>query len=228
MFCRNDEPEYPVALKGLSGMPSVLYYKGNVKILNQYKSMAVIGTRSPSEEGRKLAFSAGRILAEEKVNLVNGLALGCDTEAIRGALAVGGKCIAILPGGLDQIVPKSNQRLAEEILEKGGCLLSEYPAGTLPKRYTFVERDRLQSGVSQCVLVIEAQEGSGTMHTADFATQQRRRLACYGHELLGLSSGNLLLEKSGRAGVIKNTRDLYGLLMDVKNEQQYEQMTLKF
>lgn len=228
LFCRKVDSEYPIDLKGISGMPSILYYRGNIRLLNQYKSIAVIGTRSPSDTGRELAYAAGKIIAEEKINLVNGLALGCDTEAIKGALAANGKCIAVLPGGLDQIVPKSNLHLAEEILEKGGCLLSEYPIGTIPKRYTFVERDRLQSGVSQCILVVESQEGSGTMHTAKFAMQQRKRLACYAHELLNISSGNLLLEKSEKTGVIKNAEDLYSMIQEVKDDEQYEQITLPF
>lgn len=83
----------------------------------------------------------------------------------------------VLPCGINEIYPKSNQWIAEEVLKQGGCLISEYPEGTRPEKYRFVQRDRLQSGMSQGVLVVEAMEKSGTMHTAEYAKKQNRRLA---------------------------------------------------
>lgn len=227
-YCTKQDLCYPRNLKSIANIPPILYYKGNISILNERKNVAVVGTRNPSAEGARLSFETGRAVAREDMNLVNGLALGCDTEALRGALSAGGKCIVILPAGIDQIVPKSNQKLAEEIVDSGGCLISEYPIGTSPRKYAYVERDRLQSGVSQCVLVVEAKEGSGTMHTADYAIRQYRRLYCYAYELMKYSSGNKLLESSGNAQVIREKGDLSRILYEIKQEKEFEQMELQF
>lgn len=98
---------------------SVIYYKGNISLINATKNIAVIGTRKISDRGRKLAYETGCILAKRKITLVNGLALGCDAEAIKGALSEGGKCIAVMPCGLEQVQPRLNYRLAEQIHGKG-------------------------------------------------------------------------------------------------------------
>jgi DNA processing protein len=226
--CNVEYEYYPSALKSLQAMPRMLYYKGAIEIINRNKNVAVIGTRQSSESGMRLSYEAGRTVGELGLNLVNGLALGCDTEAIKGALSVGGKCIAIMPCGLDQIQPKSNRKLAEEILDQGGCLLSEYPAGTGIEKYRYVERDRIQSGISQGVLVIEAEEKSGTMHTANAAIRQNKRLACYYHELLKHSSGNKYLESSGKAEVLKTKTDMEDFLERVLQGEQFEQLSFHF
>lgn len=227
--CRKDEEQYPRILRQLSGMPPVLYYKGNIGILNQQKSIALIGTRTPSAAGRKLSYESGRKIGSAKINLVNGLALGCDAEALKGALAEGGKCVAVMPCGLDEIVPKANRRLAEEILEKGGCLISEYPPGTKVQKYSYVQRDRLQSGVSREVVIVEAELKSGTMHTAEFAMKQHKRLSCFYYKLLELHSGNRYLEDTGKAQVLKSLKDMDILIANVLAEEErgYEQLTLE-
>jgi DNA processing protein len=141
--------------------------------------MAVIGSRQISEKGILKALNTGRILAGMGITVVNGLALGCDTYALKGALSIGGKCIAVMPCGLDQIVPKSNYRLARTILENGGLLITEYPTGTKLEKYMYVERDRLQSAVSDAVIVIEATPRSGTMYTVKAAQKQGKPIACW-------------------------------------------------
>ncbi len=153
--CTAEDSCYPLELKRAGKIPPVIYYKGNILAVNERKNIAVIGSRKASEEGIRLSYETGKLVADRKMNLVNGLALGCDTEAIKGALSVGGICIAIMPCGLDEIQPSSNRRLAEQILETGGCLISEYPIGTKVEKYRYVERDRLQSGISQAVLIVE-------------------------------------------------------------------------
>lgn len=228
-ICKRDEEQYPRILRQMSGMPSVLYYKGNIGILNQQKSIALIGTRTPSDAGKTLSYESGRRIGTANINLVNGLALGCDTEALKGALAAGGKCVAVMPCGLDEIIPKANQRLAEEILEKGGCLISEYPPGTKVQKYSYVQRDRLQSGVSREVVIVEAELKSGTMHTAEFAMRQHKRLACFYYKMLELHSGNRYLEDTGKAQVLKSLEDMDVLIANVlaENEDEYEQLTLE-
>ena len=131
-----------------------------------------------------------------------------------------------MPCGLDNIQPKNNRNLADEIIAKGGCLLSEYPVGTEIKKYNYVERDRLQSGISQGVIVIEADRNSGTMHTADFAVSQYKRLACYYHRLLGNATGNKYLEDSADAKVIRQLSNLEEFANDILHEEQYEQLSL--
>ena len=226
--CREDEPIYPKDLKTLKDYPRILYYKGNIEILNQQKSVAVIGSRKISESGGKLSYMAGTIVGKKGFNLVNGLALGCDTEALKGALAVGGKCVVILPCGINEIYPKSNEKLADKILSQGGCLISEYPEGTRPDKFRFVQRDRLQSGIAQGILVVEALEKSGTMHTVEYARRQKRRLACYYHGLLKYSTGNSKLEDLYKANIIKTNDDLEHYLETLSEEDQYTQLKFDF
>lgn len=153
---------------------------------------------------------------------------GCDAEALKGALAAGGKCAVVLPCGINEIYPKSNQWIAEEVLKQGGCLISEYPEGTRPEKYRFVQRDRLQSGMSQGVLVVEAMEKSGTMHTAEYAKKQNRRLACYYHGLLKYSTGNNVLENLYQAAVIKTNEDLENYLCEIADIEEYTQLSFDF
>ena len=102
-ICRVDETNYPHDLKKIKDRPEVLYYRGNIDILNEHKSIAVVGSRKISAVGAKLAYNAGSIIGKNGFNLVNGLALGCDAEALKGALAAGGKCAVVLPCGMKYI-----------------------------------------------------------------------------------------------------------------------------
>lgn len=227
-YCTRDNSNYPIELNNIKNPPAVIYYKGNIEIANKYKNIAVIGSRNCSLYGEKLSYDTGKYIAKENINVVNGLALGCDKAALRGALDNNGKCIVWLPCGLDNIQPKSNQKLAEEIINNGGCLLSEYAVGTPLKKYNYVERDRLQSGISQGVIVIEADKNSGTMHTVDFAIGQYKRLASYYYKLLENSTGNKYLEESAKAKIIKQFSHLEEFVKEIKEEKTYEQMTLQF
>lgn len=221
----SDNPHYPKGMRKNIKKP-ILYCKGNIALVNALKNVAVIGARKASENGLKSAHETGRILAERQVTLVNGLALGCDTEAMKGALSVGGKCIAVMPCGLDQVYPKSNYCLAEKILDNGGCLISEYPVGNIVKKYQYVERDKIQSEISDGVIIIEADENSGTMHTDDFTIKQYKRLACYYYKLMDLAKGNQLLENTGKATILKSIEDTKSFIDTVEMEQEFQQLTL--
>ncbi len=227
LSCPKGDRRFPTALRELQGMPQMLYYKGNIEVINQRKNIAIVGSRESSEKGRNLSYDAGRMGADAGMSGVNGLALGCDTAAIKGALSVGGKCIVIMPCGLDQIVPKSNESLADEILRNGGCILSEYPQGAVLQKYQYIQRDRLQSGISQAVLVVETEEKSGTMHTVDFAMRQYKRLACYASKILELSSGNRCMEKNKNIVVLQSETDTQEFLKTVLEEPRYEQLALR-
>ena len=216
---------YPKRLSSILRPPLRLYYRGAIDIFNQNCSIAVIGSRHVSERGIEYAYQMGYELGQRGINVVNGLALGCDTHALRGALAAGGTCAAVMPCGLDQIVPQSNTELADKLLSGGGCLLSAYPVQTPVQRYQYVERDRLQSGISDGVLVIEAACDSGTMHTVKYAMKQGRRLACLDSKMVRNASGNRWLEEQKGVHVIVDFDDLNRFIADIHNDTFYRQIT---
>lgn len=172
---------YPDRLRNIPDPPAILYVKGNVSGLHASKCLAVVGTREPTTYGEAVA----RKLAASAVDLgfiiVSGLAHGCDTLGHEGCLDAGGIGVAAMAHGLDKVYPAANRGLASRLLENGGCLVSEYPVGVTPTRTAFAERDRIQSGLSDAVFVVETAVKGGTMHTVRFARKQKRALACIDH-----------------------------------------------
>ncbi|SDF49264.1 DNA processing protein [Terriglobus roseus] len=166
-------PEYPDRLREIYDPPAVLWYRGDVSILAE-PGIAVVGTRHPSVYGAGMAQMLSRELAARGMVILSGMARGVDTEAHKGALDGRGKTVAVWGTGIDVIYPKENKRLAEQILMYGGCILSEYPLGTFPAPQNFPVRNRILSGMSVGVLVIEAAEHSGTRITARCAMEQNR------------------------------------------------------
>ncbi|MEZ3447350.1 MAG: DNA-protecting protein DprA [Lachnospiraceae bacterium] len=220
------EGDYPDRLASIAKPPQELYYRGGIDTLNQRRNVAVIGSRHVSGLGREAAYRIGYVLGRRGIGVMNGLALGCDTYALRGALAAEGKCAAVMPCGLEQIVPYANTGLAERLLSCGGCLLSEYPPHTPVRRYQYVERDRLQSGISDGVIVIEAECDSGTMHTVRYAISQGRHLACIDSRLVRYSSGNRWLEGQIGVRVIRDMAGLDGFIADIQSDIVYRQVNL--
>jgi len=220
------EDQYPVQLLSISKPPARLYYKGNIDIINQKHNIAVIGSRRMSRRGIELASWIGYEMGRRGINVVNGLAIGCDTYALRGALSAGGTCAVVMPCGLDQIVPYSNSCLAQKLLLDGGCLISAYPVWTPVRRYQYVERDCLQSGISDGVLVIEAECDSGTMHTVRYAIKQGKRLACIDSRMVNYSSGNRWLEDQNGVHVIQNRIDLNRFVDEIGSQVIYRQVSL--
>ena len=201
---------FPLLLKklvdsnGKDISPIILNYKGDIDKLNkcQKKSVAIVGTRKPTQEGVEACRYYSQYFAERGYNIVSGLALGCDTVAHQGALSVHGMTTAILAHGLQMISPKANELLSRQILDNGGLLLSEYFVGSPAYSTYFVERDRLQAGLSFATIVIQAGIKSGTMHAARTAINNNRILACvrYKDEVLWNSEklqGNNLLINQG-------------------------------
>ena len=153
---------------GKEDPPLLIWYRGNISIA-KLPGIAVIGTREPTDDGIKAGMHLAGEFAKRNFNIVSGLAFGCDSCGHQGALDALGKTTAILANGLDteSIYPRENQQLAEDIVDNGGLLLSEYCIGTIVNRYSLVARDRLQAGLSNATLVIQTGVKGGTMHAAN-------------------------------------------------------------
>jgi DNA processing protein len=168
-------PEYPERLREIYDPPPVLWVRGNIKLLTR-PSIAVVGTRHPTPYGTGVAEMLARDLAARRLLIVSGMARGIDSCAHKGALAARMPTVAVWGTGIDVIYPKENKKLAEEILATGGAIVSELPMGTFPAPQNFPRRNRILSGLSIAVLVVEAAENSGTRVTARCAEDQNRDL----------------------------------------------------
>ena len=167
--------EYPERLREIYDPPPVLWVRGDVKLLSR-PSIAVVGTRHPTPYGTGMAEMLSRDLAARRLLIVSGMARGIDACAHKGALAARMPTVAVWGTGIDVVYPKENRKLAEEILATGGAIVSEVPMGTFPAPQNFPRRNRILSGVSIAVLVVEAAENSGTRVTARCAAEQNRDL----------------------------------------------------
>ena len=168
-------PEYPELLREIYDPPPVLWVRGDVRLLSR-PSIAVVGTRHPTPYGTGVAEMLSRDLAARRLLIVSGMARGIDSCAHRGALAARMPTVAVWGTGIDVVYPKENKKLAEEILATGGAIVSEVPMGTFPAPQNFPRRNRILSGLSVAVLVVEAGENSGTRVTARCASEQNRDL----------------------------------------------------
>jgi DNA processing protein len=183
-----DDPKYPFLLKELYNPPYALFYRGDPDILRM-DCIGVVGTRRATGSGRKIALEFSKEIAENQFCVVSGLAFGIDAAAHTGALSARnddgswGKTVAILGSGPDVIRPSLNGRLAAQILEKGGCIASEYPPEEEPKKWYYPQRNRIISGLSKAITVIEAPPASGALITADFAIEQNRDLYFHARSL---------------------------------------------
>jgi DNA processing protein len=164
------DKRYPESLKDIDDPPALLYARGDLTLLNQ-KSFGIVGSRRCTPYGRKMADRFSGALAQRGEVIVSGLAYGVDAAAHQAALAIGGKTIAVLGNGIDHEYPAENAELQHSIAEKG-LIISEYPMGQLPKAYQFPERNRIISGLSDRLLVVEAAERSGSLITAQMALEQ--------------------------------------------------------
>lgn len=192
------DDDYPESLRNISNSPVILYAKGNLDLLKNEKIVACVGTRKPSEHTLKRIKESIEIMAKSNIVIASGLALGVDAFSHQYSINNGAKTIAILGNGLERIYPKENNKLANEILQKDGLLISEYPPKSNIQKSNFIERNRLISGISKGVIVFEAEEKSGTMHTAKFALKQNKKIYCPISETVN-SSGIVKLIESKSA-----------------------------
>lgn len=170
------DKDYPEPLKSIKNPPKTVYCRG--ELLAKENCFAIVGSRLCSPYGKQVASEIAGSLAQAGLTIVSGLAPGIDTSAHWAAVERGKRTIAVLGTGIDNktIYPKSNLGLAEEILKTGGCLISEYPEGSRGTKFTFPQRNRIISGLSKGILVVEAKEKSGALITAEWARIQGRKI----------------------------------------------------
>ena len=168
-----EDKEYPQNLISIYNPPICLYIRGNKQIFKT-KSIGIIGCRECTIYGKEIAQKFSYNLAMNKFNIVSGLAKGIDSDAHLGATYAKGITTAVLGNGLDTIYPRENYYLVEKILRNNGAIISEYPLGTKPEKMNFPARNRIISGISEGLLVVEAKKKSGTLITVDFALEQGR------------------------------------------------------
>ena len=168
-----EEEEYPSYLREIYNPPICIYIKGNKNIFRN-KSIGIIGCRECTQYGKEIAQKFSYELARNKINIVSGLARGIDSFAHLGATYSKGLTTAVMGNGIDIVYPKENYYLVQKILNTNGAIISEYPIGTKPEKMNFPARNRIISGISNGLLVVEAKKKSGTLITVDFALEQGR------------------------------------------------------
>jgi len=206
-FLTIKDADYPHNLVDLDSAPPVLYIKGNLEPSDS-NSVAIVGTRKMTFYGKEVTEKFTKELSNLGITIVSGLALGVDACAHKACLDEGGRTIAVLASGLDIITPGSNTALAKRIVEGRGALVSEYPLGHPPLRTNFASRNRIISGLSRAVLVIEGAQQSGTLLTASAAAEQGRPVfAVPGQITSPMSAAPLFLIESG-AKMATNVMDI--------------------
>jgi DNA processing protein len=203
-----DDGSYPALLREIADPPITLYVRGDWRACFDQPCVGVIGSRMCSTYGENASEMLSRDLASRGITVVSGLARGIDTAAHRGAISGKGRTIAVMGTGIDGVYPKENNRLVQEILDSGGCLVSQFPLGTPPLRDNFPYRNRIISGSSLGVLIVEASERSGSLITARLAMEQNREvMAVPGNITSANSFGTNYLIKAG-AKLVQQWQDV--------------------
>lgn len=219
-----NDSDFPVRLRTIPTPPKTIYYTGSSPASwQQKKSIAIVGSRAITPYGRVVTGQLARELAEQGIVLVSGLAIGVDCIAQSAAVEAGGIVVAVLPTSLDNIYPASNRQLANRIIETGGTLITEYAAATPGFKANFIARNRLVSGLADALLITEAAEKSGTMHTARFALEQGRDvLVVPGNITSPTSSGCNNLIKAGAQPITCVQDVLNALNIESAGKQTYK------
>lgn len=207
-------PDFPHVLRDIPSRPKQLYWQGVAPgDLMRLPRVAIVGNRKISAYGQQSTRELASKLAEQGIVIISGLAMGVDEMALISALEADGRCIAVLPGPLDNIVPVSNRRLAQQILDNDGALISEYAPGEVVQRQNFIARNRLMSGLADAVLITEAGEKSGSLYTARFAIDQGREVMAVPGSIYGPQSvGANTLIKTGHASAVTSLNDVLNIL----------------
>jgi DNA processing protein len=201
------ERAYPDGLRHIYDPPLTLYFRGRLP-KKEYTLIAIVGTRFPSGGARKAAFSLGFELGAMGIGVVSGLAHGIDREAHEGCVDAKGISVAVLGSGINLVYPAASKKTAAEILERGGCIVSEYPPGTPALKYNFPARNRIISGLSRGVVVIQAPERSGALITAEYALEQGRELFVHAAGIEGSAGAGTRSLADAGAPVIERACDV--------------------
>ena len=206
-ICIEDD-KYPEKLKNIYNPPLLLFYKGDLSVINSNLNIAMVGSRKPTSYGINCARNISYELSQKGINIISGLAMGIDSYSHRGCILGNGKTIGVLASSVDNVTPKSSRALAEDILNDGGLIISEYNTGSVVSRGNFPARNRIISGLSDGVIVVEAGEKSGALITADLALDQGRNVfAVPGNINSYMSRGCHKLIKEG-AKLVENIDDI--------------------
>lgn len=199
--------EYPNKLNYIYDKPIALFVKGNKKLLNK-ESIAIVGCRQCSEYGKKVAYNLSLELAQEGKCIVSGLAKGIDKYAHLGALNSTGNTIAVMGSGIDIVYPSENRKIYEKILSNNGLVVSEYIIGTKPEKFNFPARNRIISGLSDGIVIVEARKKSGALITAEFGIEHGKEVFAVPGNIDSLNSmGTNELIKQG-AILVTNSKDI--------------------
>ena len=224
------DEDFPQKLKNIDDNPVIIYSKGDYNNLND-KGVAIIGSRNPSLHGVNVSYKISSILSQKNYTIVSGLANGCDTFAHLGSLDTYGKTIAVMPCGLDMVYPNNNCDLFKRIINNNGCVISEYPPGQTVSKYRLIERDRLQSALSEGIIVIETTENGGSLHTVNYGFDQNKIVSCYKHNKnysnLKTVKGNIKLLQNDEVIPIYDTKSLNEFLKKVDNFYKYQNTNQK-
>ena len=207
-------PAYPPLLREIYDPPVALFFRGALPN-PEAPLAAIVGTRRPSPQAAAQAFDIARGLARGGISVVSGLALGIDAMAHRGNIEGGAPTVAVLGSGLDNIYPSSNRTLARRILETGGCLLSEYPPGTGPRKWNFPARNRIISGLSRGILIVEAPQKSGALITARFALEHNRELWVASSGIDGDGERHTVFDRNGTIKLVGEGAEIVHCASDI-------------
>lgn len=220
------DDEYPKKLRNIYDVPPCLYVKGNIPS-GKRRSVAIIGSRACSEYGKNIALKLAKELSENGIDIISGMAAGIDAYGHLGAIDNGGSTFAVLGCGVDICYPACNRKIYEKITEKGG-IISEYPMGTQPRQGHFPMRNRIISGLSDIIIVVEARKKSGSLITVDQALEQNREvMAVPGRIWDKTSEGCNNLIKMG-AGIVTGVDDVLETLNLIAPMKKEENVKKKF
>lgn len=215
--------EYPERLRNISNPPKQLYCMGNIELL-QEQSVAVVGSRKYTLYGKTVANIIGRKLGEIKLPVVSGLAYGIDAYAHEGVVEVNGRAIAVLGSGIDKMTPRCNYKLMCQIIENDGLVISEYAPGFQAMKWSYPARNRIISGISEAVIVVEANFNSGALITAQCANDQGRAVyAVPGNINSQFSMGSNLLIRDGAIPLVVIDDVIRDIGYEVSSENSREE-----
>ncbi|HSW36982.1 MAG TPA: DNA-processing protein DprA [Candidatus Saccharimonadales bacterium] len=227
---------FPAPLRVIPSPPKILFHTGaDLNELLQKPRVTIVGSRNVSPYGKQVTTALAYKLAEQGVVIISGLALGVDSIAHQAALEAGGLTIAVLPGPVEKIYPATHTQLAQQIIAKGGALISEYPEGMPGLKQNFIARNRLMAGLAQAVVITEAAEKSGSLHTAQFALEQGKDVVAVPGNITSpgsVGTNNLLKAGAQPVTSYKDVLNILGLaehktsLQAVKGRNQLEQKIL--